>query len=311
MRSFTKMPCGSLKKTFNYSEGSVKYILLLAIVLCAIGNNVMKNSFAKGSGFTDGDNAVYNIIACFIGAPMALIGHEIQPVSWQAFSLALLFGASMAGVAITTILALKSGPMALTVLFGNFSLLIPLLAGFVLWREAATVRKMIGIALIFASVFLILSPGRNEKGSKKWAFMTLLYFLSSGMMSLFQQLASKCCQDEASMFLVCGFLAASFFLLLYTVFFCRSGETRPHFPLFSLENLNGLIVGVFGGISHICALKILTLMDSTVFYPLKDGLCIVFNALVGLLFFHERFSNKKTIGFVLGASAILLLSVGA
>ena len=78
----------------------MKFLLLSAIVLCALGNNVMKNSFAKGSGFTDGDNAVYNTIACFIGAPMALIGHELQPVSGQALILALLFGAAMAGDAI-------------------------------------------------------------------------------------------------------------------------------------------------------------------------------------------------------------------
>lgn len=289
----------------------MKFLLLSAIVLCALGNNVMKNSFAKGSGFTDGDNAVYNTIACFIGAPMALIGHELQPVSGQALILALLFGAAMAGVAITTILAFKSGPMALTALFGNFSLLIPLFAGFALWHEPVSLGKTAGITLIFASIFLILNPEKNEKGSKKWAVMTLLYFLSSGLMSLFQQLASKRCPDEASMFLVCGFLAASVFLLLYTILFCRSSETRPHFPLLSPENLNGLIVGIFGGISHICALKILSVMDSTVYYPMKDGLCIIFSAIAGLLFFHERFSKRKTAGFIIGAAAILLLSAGA
>lgn len=289
----------------------MKYLLLLIIVLCSLGNNVMKNSFAKGSGFTEGDNAVYNTIACFIGAPMALIGHELHPVSGQAFILALLFGASMAGVAITAIRALKSGPMALTALFGNFSLIIPVLAGFLLWHEAVSLGKMIGIAMIFSSVFLILNPDKKEKGSKEWAFMTLLYFLSSGLMSLFQQLASKSCPDEPVMFLVCGFLSASLFLFIYTVLFCRKGSARPHFPLFSLENLNGVAVGVSGGIAHICIMKVLTLMDSTLYYPLKEGLCIIFNALLGLLFFHERFSKRKTVGFIIGAAAVILLTVGA
>ena len=95
-------------------------LYLFIILLCAMGNNVFKNLFAKGDVCSDGDNAIYNVIACGIGAPLSLIGQRFTAVSGHTLLTAFFFGLSMAGVAIITIKALRNGPMSLTVLFGNF-----------------------------------------------------------------------------------------------------------------------------------------------------------------------------------------------
>lgn len=289
----------------------MQYLFLLFIVACAMGNNILKNSFAKGEVCTEGDNAVYNAVACFIGAPLSLLGHSIAAPSGSALLYSALFGASMAGVAITTIRALRTGPMALTALFGNFSMLIPILFAFLFWHEAISAPRILGILIMFAAIYLIINPGRRsgETISPAWILWVALYSLTSGLMALFQQIASKVCPDESAVFLALGFLFATGFVLLYAAFCRRKPETRASFPLFSRQNLSGLIVGVFGGISHICTMAILRLMDSAVFYPLKDGICIICNALLGWFLFRERVSRRAGAGFVLGAISVLLLTI--
>lgn len=285
-------------------------ILIAVILLCAMGNNVFKNLFAKGEVCSDGDNAIYNVIACGIGAPLSLIGNGFSAVSGTTLLLAFFFGLSMAGVAITTIKALRSGPMSLTVLFGNFSAVIPILFGFLFWHEPVSLLKASGILLMFVSIYFIVNPDVNVKVSKTWVLFAGLYALTTGLMALFQLFQSKRMGgEEAAMFLFWGFTFATLWMIVYLVFCNKKPETKMTIRLLSRENLNGLIVGIFGGISHICTMKVLTVLDSTVFYPVKDGLCLVCNTLLGYFLFKERIHKKQFAGLVLGSIAIMILTI--
>ena len=56
----------------------MQYVFFLIIIGCALGNNVFKNLFAHGETVTDGDNAIYNVIACGIVVPDEMMerGHR-------------------------------------------------------------------------------------------------------------------------------------------------------------------------------------------------------------------------------------------
>lgn len=291
-----------------FKEYRMAVIYLCIILLCAMGNNILKNIFAKGDVCTDGDNAIYNVIACGIGAPLSLIGSGFYSVSGTTLLLASLFGLSMAGVAITTIKALRNGPMSLTVLFGNFSMVIPIFFGFFFWHEDISLLRIAGIILMFFAVYFIINPSVDVKISRKWVIYAFLYFLTVGLMALFQLVESKSVEGENSMFLFWGFTFATLWMLLYLVICQRRKETRMSIKLFSRENLNGLLVGIFGGVSHICTMKVLMLMDSTVYYPVKDGICIICNALLGYFLFHENLHKKQLIGMAFGFVSVMILT---
>ncbi|MCQ2401715.1 MAG: hypothetical protein MJ059_07315 [Lachnospiraceae bacterium] len=290
-------------------------LLFALIVLCAIGSNIFKNLFAKGEECTEGDNCVYNIIACAIGAPLSMIGHGITAVSGFTVLMALCFGTSMAFVAIFTIKALRNGPMAITVLFANFAMVIPILFGFFFWHEGVTFLKVFGIIIMFLAVYLLIAPGREEvaanikKASRKWAFYSVIYGVSTGLMSLFQQVQTKTVPAENSMFLILGFTFASLALCVYLPFCQKKAEMKVTKKLLSRENLNGLIVGIFGGVTHIITVSLLLMMDSTVFYPLKAGICIICDMMAGYFLFHEKISRRKLIGFAIGGVSIVLLTI--
>lgn len=290
-------------------------VFFALVVLCAMGTNIFKNIFAKGKECTEGDNCVYNIIACGIGAPLSMIGHGIASVSDFTLLMAFCFGVSMAFVAIFAIKALRNGPMALTVLFANFAMVIPIMFGFLFWHEKVTFLKIFGIVIMFLAVYLIVGPGRAEasegirRASGKWALYAGVYGVSSGLMSLFQQVQAKVLPAENAMFLVLGFTIASLALCVYLPFCGRRPETRVTKKFLSAENLNGLIVGIFGGAANILNVALLVIMDSTVFYPLKAGICIICDMLCGYFLFHEKISRRKLLGFAIGGISIVLLTI--
>lgn len=290
-------------------------ILFFALlVLCSQGTNIFKNLFAKGEKCTEGDNCVYNIIACGVGAPLSMIGHGITAVQGFTLLMAFCFGVSMAFVAIFAIKALRKGPMALTVLFADFSMIIPILFGFLFWHEEVTFIKVFGIIIMFIAVGLIAGPGKDEasegikNASHKWALYAVIYGISAGMMSLFQQIQSKVNPSENSMFLVLGFTFAALSLCVYLPFCMRRPETKVTKSFLCRENLNGLVVGIFGGLAHMMIVRLLVLMDSTVFYPLKAGICIICDMLAGYFLFREKISRRKFLGFIIGGISIVLLT---
>ena len=293
----------------------MKIILFGLVVLCSMGSNIFKNIFAKGKECTDGDNCVYNIVACAVGAPLSVIGHGISAVSDFTVLMAFCFGTSMAFVAIFAIKALRNGPMALTALFASFSMVIPILFGFFFWQEPVTFAKVFGIVIMFLAVYLIIGPGKGEaaegikKASGMWPLYAGIYGLATGLMSLFQQIQTKVIPAENSMFLVLGFTFASLVLCIYLPICMRKKESAVTKKFFCAENLNGLIVGIFGGAAHITIVALLVRMDSTVFYPLKAGICIICDMLVGYFLFHEKVSRRKLLGFVIGAVSIVFLTI--
>ena len=274
-----------------------------------MGDVVIKNTFAKGSVCTDGDNHVFNAIACIIGAPLALLIHGLSPLSLQTFGLGFGYGFCMAFVAVYGVKAFKTGPMSLTSMFGSFSMLIPILAGFLFWHEKITLIKIAGILAMFVAVYFIISPSGDGKVTKVWIINVLIYFFSTGLMTTFQQIAAKARPEETSSFLVTGYCIATLFICLNLPYLNKIPEKRVGKKFLSKENLNGLLVGILGALNSIATMKILGMMDSTVFYPVKVGICLICNALLGYFLFHEKLGRKQIIGFVIGTVSILILTV--
>lgn len=288
-------------------------VLFIIILLCSMGDVIFKNIFAKGGTCTEGDNHVYNAIACFIGAPLALIGRTLSVPGGITVLLSVLYGFFMGFVAIFGIRSFKTGPVSLTSIFGSFSMVIPIAAGFVFWPESEplTLMKIFGIVMMFAAVWFIISPGSDGKVTKQWIFNVIVYSLACGLMSTCQQVEAKLRPDESTMFLVGGYLSATFFICINLPFCNRKPGMEVTRKFFCRDNLNGLLVGILGAFNAICVMAILQpgRMESTVFYPLKVGSCLICNALVSYFLFHEKLSRKQLIGFVLGTAAILILTV--
>ena len=148
-------------------------LLYTAVVLCSISQSTL-NKFNKG-----GDAIRFNF---FKGLAACLVFFAAYLISREGFHLpTLLYGAAH-GVLLAIAnqagyKALHSGPMALTSMVANFSLIIPFTYGVVFLREKPSPLAYVGLALLLtALVFLNLrrrggEDKRQEQSAKPCALV--------------------------------------------------------------------------------------------------------------------------------------------
>lgn len=183
----------------------------------------------------------------------------------------------------------------------RLSLVLPLLAAFVLFGETASSGKLIGLALALLALFgLIHRQQQADELHKGGPWLLLAVWAGYGIIDIcFKQMA-KTGGSFPAILLLC-FLLAGVFLAGWLLL----RKTRWH--LASLAG--GLLLGLFNFANiyaYIRAHQSLPDNPALVFTAMNIGV-IVLGSLSGVLLFRERLTRINCAGLVLAALAILLL----
>jgi drug/metabolite transporter (DMT)-like permease len=191
----------------------------------------------------------------------------------------------------------------------RLSLLIPIVAAFLIFGEKITLLKSAGIILGFAAIICTI-PWHN-KGQRKqapanaWIYL-LIVFVGFGLIDVFlkQIAASKMISLSSSLFII--FTLAfifSFTGLVYQVATKKMKFSWPHI-------LIGWVLGIvnFGNILfYLKAHKALANHPSTVFSAMNIGVIVV-AALTGLIIFKEKLSLLNKAGIVIAIIAVIIMA---
>lgn len=185
----------------------------------------------------------------------------------------------------------------------RLSLFIPILAAWFIFKEEFNLYKIIGLAIGFLALLLILrKPSQNEQN--KWIYPAIV-LLGFGVIDiLFKQIALfSDLPYTISLFIVFDIaLAVSLFVVTYNSVI---NKIRLQFK----NILFGALVGLFnfGNILfYLKAHKAFSENPSTVFAGMNMGV-IVLGSLTGLFFFREKLSKINFIGVVLALIAIVFI----
>lgn len=189
----------------------------------------------------------------------------------------------------------------------RLSLLIPLLAAYLLFGEDFSVVKSGAIAVgLIAVICAIPWDKHKQQSSKSWIFPLFVFFGFGLIDVLFKHIASiKSIPFTTSLFVVFVLaLAISILGLSYRMLFNKLK--------LSVKNvLFGLILGFFnfGNIYfYLKAHQALNTQPSVVFTAMNIGV-IALGSLVGLLVFKEKLSKMNYAGILLALLAILILAL--
>ncbi|MFM6953995.1 MAG: EamA family transporter [Sphingobacteriaceae bacterium] len=204
-------------------------------------------------------------------------------------------------------IAVKKSGIVRTDIAQRLSLLIPLLAAFLLFGEIISPQKFSAIAIGLVAVLFSI-PWKNEQASTKYAWVyPLLVFIGMGIIDVFfKQLAAfKTIPFTTSLFWVfLGSLAISLVFLAYQRLIKKE--------VLKLKNiLFGMVLGFFnfGNILfYLKAHQALNTQPSLVFTSMNIGV-IALGSLVGLWVFKEKLSLLNYFGIALALLAILLISL--
>ena len=151
------------------------YALLVLSILFAALNNVFLHKYNEGEGrcniFTF--NAFVSVL--WVGI-LLIVGVGFHGVALSTVGYGVLYGSMIALFLLFKMLALGSGPVSVTALIGCCSLIVPTLAGVIVWKERVGILQIAGLILLFVALFLCVDPKSDVKISKRWIVYCLVFF---------------------------------------------------------------------------------------------------------------------------------------
>lgn len=287
------------------------YLYLIASVLFNSSAGILGGYYNRKNEGRRDTTAIYNLIqlaSVFIGWVLIFltdISFEIRVLPY-----ALLFAAAFTGVMIGQLNALKTGPIALTSLMVQLSLIGTTVWGFFFWDSPVTVFVILGLILVALSLVLCLCSGKKEehKISLRWLFWVGLAFVSNAVCSITQRTQQMAFDGKhGSMLMV---FATFFSLICCLVLYLRSDRSDSkvifksswYFP--SAAGFCNALLNLF-----IILLATSSISPSLV-YPANSVGVLMITTLFSLFAFREKLSKRQWIGILLGAVATALLSIG-
>ena len=165
------------------------YILLLLSVCAASLNNTFMHKAALKEKkeiyvFNLGCSAVWIIILFAVNKCTFHINKEV--VLWG-----LIYGIMQMLFFVFKTAAMTTGPVSVTTLVGNCSLLVSVVVSAVIWKEPIRLLTCVGIALLLLSVFLCSDTKADASLTRKWMIYCIGFFLFAAALGIVIKLFSK------------------------------------------------------------------------------------------------------------------------
>jgi len=284
-------------------------LYLILSVISAASVNIFSSLFIVKNKENKKGSIVFN----FIMSITPLIGWAIfyaVEKGFEPFVLLYSFGFALSfiGCFIFLYFALKNGPLSLTTLLAQMSLVFTAIWGMIFWNAPITGFAIAGLCLIVVSLtFCIIKKEKDKRFSFKWLIFALLCCVSNAAASIVQkteQLQFKNMYGGEMMFFAFVFIVVFFGIFILTI---RKKIEIPNLKyswwIASLAGLGNLLLNIF------VILLAKGTMSSTIIYPTIAVGCLAINIIFSLFVYKEKLSILQIIGLVIGAVAIVFLAI--
>ena len=258
---------------------------------------------------------MFNAVSAVASILTLLIMGGIGKISLFTLALGLLFGLATLVQQVTTLEALRTGPLALTTTIVSCSTVIPAVSGALFFGEQLKIAHIIGILLMLASFFFAVErEDGGKKASWRWFLFCMIAFIATGSIGTMQKIHQNTeYKGELNGFLIIAFLfsfvASAVAYVSYIVKNRNIKTEKVHTPLSLWLIMLALMIisGVsFGAVNNL-NLYLSGVMESAVFFPIVNGGGLVLTTLAAFLIFRERLSLKQWVGVVLGIASVIFL----
>lgn len=283
--------------------------VLIGMALIANAKVLVQGRFGRDVMRGTVDTLAYNgLLFGFAALSFFVLFFEPRLPAGTTVLLAAAFGLSSVLFQLTYLSAMKCGPVSLTVLISNFSVIPTALFGVVAYGEEFTLTKAAGLLLVIVSFFLTARQG-GEAGVFSWRW--LLLALSAAFSSSFGMILQKIHQhtaysEERTLFVTYAY-GIAFLASLVSVLVLAVNRRTPGFRLSPSLLLPTAGAGVLLGVYQVLSLWLAKRMDSMVMYPINSSLTVLVSFLFGIVFFRDRLTRRQWIGSAAGIAAVVLI----
>lgn len=216
-------------------------------------------------------------------------------------------------------LAIRLAGMGLASGVFRLSVVIPVLVAWAYWVEVPTTAQLVGLVIAGVAFFLIARPSRTSREGNPAAdssgegsvalilLILILLFLSGGAVDVVNKGFTEAFDDTLRpLFLLIVFAVA---FLTGVVAVIVSGLRTGKWPS-GVVFLWGLGLGLVNYGAADFLLRAVRQLSAPVVFPINNIAIVLGAALLGRVFFGERFTRANIVGLGLAALALVLISGG-
>ena len=199
----------------------------------------------------------------------------------------------------------RSG-VTVTSLSSKLSVVLPTLAGVILFHEKLNLVATLGIVLaLMALVLVVGGKGKTGKANKTNWLLPMLIFFGTGTGDILMKLTEqRNASDDMGFMIAFIYFIAMLFGLALVCFDLVKGRTK-----WAWKNaLGGIGLGVINFFSTYFVYKSMRLFDNVVLFPVYNIGVVCLTALAGWLLFKEKLTWKNYLGLAIAIIAVLLIT---
>ena len=208
--------------------------------------------------------------------------------------------------------AMNKGPVSLTTLIGNCSLLISVIVCFILWEESISWADIVGLLLLILGLAFTTYKKSGGEFKKGWTILSLLFLLLGASVGIIFKAFSKSVEAKfaSSMMVVAAFIMLIFYAII--CLFTGGLASGSNLCTKKEKRLFIILALVCGGVS--CFYNRLNIylsgtIDGIIFFPSFNGGVVLLSTVLGIVLFKEKLSVKQLIGVLLGILGICIIGI--
>ena len=280
----------------------MQYLLLAIVVACISLQNIFRKQYnvkmQTPSAFSFSLLSTVFALLFFVICSGFKLEFVLGVVPYSV-GFAVSYALALAG----SLLAIKHGPLSITMLITSYSLVIPAFHGIFAYGDTLEVVGIIGLLMLLVSLFLINKKSSNSGMSIKWLFYVILAFGGNGFCSVFQKMQQRAYEGEyKNEFMIISLVFCALFMIAAMVI----AKEKPDFK-------NSLVLGagcgVANGIVNMLVMVLVGSIPSIILYPSIAAGGIVIGFLVAVFVYKERLSTQQIMGYIMGTISVVLMNL--
>ena len=210
-------------------------------------------------------------------------------------------------------IALRSGPVSLTVLIGNFNILLTTSFSCLFMGDSLYATQLVAIGFLIVSMFLANESKPDEKkATRKWLILSLICMSCSATFGIGQKLFLATPQAQLPNAqpteLALSYFASGVFGFILYAFGAVKGKKSPlkfQKAVLGYAGAIGLLLCVYQRLNSYT----MSVVEGSFHFPTYAGMQSLTMTLVGVVLFKDKLTRKQLIGVACGIISVILMNM--
>ncbi len=242
----------------------------------------------------------------FLLSPKSISPYELVDQTWLPS--AVIIGCVFIAMFYVMAISSQKVGVAISSVANKMSLVIPVIAGVLLYNESLAGLKLAGVIVAIIGVVMVTYPKKGVQVDRKFLILPIIIFLGSGFLDTFFKYVEthQIQSDEIELFSASLFMIAAMVGSSVMVF----NRLRNQQTLEVKSIIAGFALGIPNYFSIHFLLMALNLpnLESTLIFPVNNTGIVLLSTLFAIVLFAEKLSKLNWTGIALAVVSILMIA---